>query len=1685
MNQEKLIESAVEQGGSYEVIKRRLVENAKSLSSKTENLNNARIEQFGSLKQQLLSTFNIHSENNAIPVDMAAVNGRVLIGYNVTLGMKTNTKLEDVFSLYQLKRDGDECHSEYIPLTGSLLDHPEFLRAFNGLFSYYKEARLYQFINERDALYIIFQIGKTNEDLKVFKWEKDREGHYQYVGEGSTLEVLEKTKNKFNGWVKTDRSNFVAGKFPHVSILDKLFVETIGGDLTIKIENNTDDGHGIYTEPVDNAHQNLEDADIAYIDAGESVVLRIKPFQEKDYRYFIYNSITQKVIRCDGIGMSCIQLPENHGFIFSNGYYLKSGEHKIFDIDPNYNYLTQIKSQNGEDYMYVFFNPTSRNYVLYPYSLVTKSISNPIFTNGYCLLQDGSLFVIKSHEEASRVHPIQLWRTSFLSDVEYAKMRKESVNNFYTKIGNAELVRCVSDIYTILTLVDKKEVTMSLYESIIKFSTKLVDDYHWLGQSEAFNIKEAVNALIETSVLVINEFEKVVAIQKQAKETIEAAKATQKSLISSSKVITDKDVSKYIQMLGKLKAHLGYLITIRSQRYIDVEDVAEMEEEVNQARNNVNEKLIKLLQEKTSFDYYHNEIASIEKNIAAVKKLVDLEKSETALEELISQINIVNDEINDISFKDATVVSIILDSISTVFAKLNQVKAKIKNVKKGLMSTESKLEFTAQMNLLSQTVSSSLTISDTPEKCEEQMTRVLNQIESLETKFADFEEYVNEIYKKREEVRDIFENHKDQLINEKQKRISGIVNAAELTLGSIKNKVAKIHKIEELNSYFAADSLVLKYGQFIENIKKLGDNTKADELFGKFKNIKDQSLRQLRDSQDIFEDNGNIMRMGKHRFSVNKTPVDLSMVNRDGKNFLHITSTNFYEEITNAELEALRDYYEHDVLSESRDIYRSEYLAYSVLNEAIKGASITMEDIRVAIEAKKLNEIVSNFSSTLYKEGYIKGVHDHDATLILEQLYNTYTKADTLRFNKNARIIAGVVYSTVKDQDNFKAIFKNYVFGKKVKAATGNALKFEQAVNAMVDVIKVTVDEEYSSLYRESALVLLESNELGTFAYPDVARQHYDNLKTSIPEIVNAFDMKVVGEVFDFVSIVKSYGEKINNVDYVLLAEEIAYYATVKSGKSTGVDVNTVFTIKGLIGQHGKIENGEMKIELDDLLKRASYHKDVVMPAYQKVNDIKYKMISEARKNYRIEDFKAKPLSSFVRNKLISESYLHLIGDNLAKQMGTMGEAKRTDLMGMLLLISPPGYGKTTIVEYVAQKLGLVFMKINCPSLGHSITSLDPAEATDATSRKEIEKINLAFEMGNNVMLYLDDIQHTNPEFLQKFISLCDGSRKVDGVWNGQPKTYDLKGKKFSIVMAGNPYTESGEVFKIPDMLSNRADIYNLGDMLSGQQGVFELSYIENSLTSNSVLAPLANRNLDDLYKFIENAKGSNHPLNEFDYNYSQAEAGEIVDIIKKMIKVQEVVLRVNQQYIASAGTADKYRVEPPFKLQGSYRNMNKMSEKVVSAMNDKEIETMIMDHYMGEAQTLTQGTEENLLKLKEILGYLTETEKARYEDIKKDFMRNKISGDSDMDGMSKITQQLVVMNDMMKDNAISKAQETTDVTKFSIIMEQFSQLHEQLVLLIPSKEKDLATTELLGNVSHYIGLLGKRREELKKKEGQ
>jgi hypothetical protein len=455
-------------------------------------------------------------------------------------------------------------------------------------------------------------------------------------------------------------------------------------------------------------------------------------------------------------------------------------------------------------------------------------------------------------------------------------------------------------------------------------------------------------------------------------------------------------------------------------------------------------------------------------------------------------------------------------------------------------------------------------------------------------------------------------------------------------------------------------------------------------------------------------------------------------------------------------------------------------------------------------------------------------------------------------------------------------------------------------------------------------------------------------------------------------------------------------------------------TLTGLYGQHPRIQNQTLTLRLDAFLSRLERFFTERVPRFLAYRKAKQELLDRERRRLRLDEFTPRILSSFVRNRLINEVYLPVVGDNLAKQMGAAGDAKRTDLMGLLLLISPPGYGKTTLMEYVANRLGLVFMKVNGPSLGHDVKSLDPGEAPNLTARQEVDKINLALEMGNNVMLYLDDIQHTHPELLQKFISLCDAQRRIEGVWKGKTRTYDLRGKKFCVVMAGNPYTESGDKFRIPDMLANRADTYNLGDILEGKDQIFALSYIENALTSNPALSPLSGREPTDVQKLIRMAQGEAIAITELSYPYSAAEAAEIVDVLKRLFIVQRLLLKVNLEYIASASQDDNYRTEPPFKLQGSYRNMNKVAEKVVAAHTESEIESLLDDHYAGEAQTLTTGAENNLLKIGDLRGRLTPEQAARWADIKKGFVRIKMTGGKEDDPAARVTGALGMLGEQL-----------------------------------------------------------------------
>ena len=97
------VDQAVAEGGAYEVIRGRLNEQATRLKQKTEGLNEARIAEFGQPVMDVLARVRVRTENNCIARDIVPVGDKLLFGYNVFIGLKKETKIEDVLVCFNYR----------------------------------------------------------------------------------------------------------------------------------------------------------------------------------------------------------------------------------------------------------------------------------------------------------------------------------------------------------------------------------------------------------------------------------------------------------------------------------------------------------------------------------------------------------------------------------------------------------------------------------------------------------------------------------------------------------------------------------------------------------------------------------------------------------------------------------------------------------------------------------------------------------------------------------------------------------------------------------------------------------------------------------------------------------------------------------------------------------------------------------------------------------------------------------------------------------------------------------------------------------------------------------------------------------------------------------------------------------------------------------------------------------------------------------------------------------------------------------------------------------------------------------------------------------------------------------------------------------------------------------------------
>jgi len=1606
-DKESVTNQAVAEGGSYELIQRRLSALGTDLNTHIKQLNNDRIETFGSTDMLVEARVRVRTEHNCIARDIAAIGDTLLFGYNVFLGLKRNITVADVFSLHSFKDIDGEIEIVDVSMQDTFLDHPEFTRDFNELYTYYKKTFLSHVYKQGSKLFAVFQIGERVDDIRVFRWGIDADQTVTYIDNRGERDIKQPDNFDFE-WHKVSREQQEQGKHPHFNLFDTLFVEAIGGSITLKVENNTADGKGIYSEPVDDEHQSLDDADIQYAKVGELILLKIKPYREDETRHLIFNCKTQTVLRQDAIEHACIQLPEDHGIIFPGGYYLQNGENKSFEDNAEDLQLHRvIKSPNGEDFLYIFYEPNEGQYALFGYNLITRTLQNPIYGHGQSIYESGRAIVFSAEAEPSRVHAMQIWQTPFCSE-EFAS-NQPTDNSFFGKIGNPELVRGVSDLYSVTKLISLDEPSALHFNDLVKESKLLFDKYYWLDDPALKVLHDLLKQVVTTSELVLDEFEKVASIKQNSDAIMSQAIAKLTELTKHIAVPGFDTAKQFVDNLGELAQFKGELISHKELRYVDVEEIDSMLVNLDELSQGLSQATADFLQQDQALTPYQTTITELDEAVAASESVTELKPIRQSIDELVDGLDLLNHTMMSLDIEDSRQRTRILEDISGVFSQVNRVKASADLAAKSVGSEEARAEFGARFKLLSQSVTSGLNASDTPQSCDQQLSQILIQLEDLESQFSDYDEFYSEILAKRDEIYENFEQHKQQLMDAQQRRCLNLMTAAERIIEGVVRRSQTFTDQDKLNSYFAGDPMVAKLRQLVEQLRELDDNVRADDVEAKVKNAKEQGIRSLRDKTDIYSADGSLVKIGDHQFSVNRQKLELTLLPRDNEMVLHISGTEYFENLA-PEIFADTEYlWQQSLISECNTVYRGEYLAASLLFEAESSGKAALDRLMAASKQGELLNFVRKAAEPRYQEGYDKGVHDADATLILTQLLSLRESIGLLAYPADERRLALFFFAThISDQQRNDYIhrFHNlHVMEQTFGTSSLRTQLTEELTNKLSEYVLnnawLSSDASLAATYLIQELASSKQRFVSKESSVELTRQlrtqfKHKHLESQIKSALTGCSTLEQQYQLYLAWLQAFAAHQEMSVHKDVLIEAACMMTLNDSCEFYASSAETDCVVNELLGQHETITERTLAINYQEFVTKLRQFSFEHVPAFKAFHQNKQTVIEEQRKRLRLEEFKPTALSSFVRNKLINDVYFPIIGTNLAKQIGAAGNNKRSDLMGLLLLISPPGYGKTTLIEYVASKLGMTFVKINCPSIGHDQLSLDPAQANNSTAKNEVEKINLAFEMGNNVMLYLDDIQHTNPEFLQKFISLCDGSRKVDGVWNGESKTYDMRGKKFAVVMAGNPYTESGEAFTIPDMLANRADIYNLGDTLSGREHEFSLSFIENSLTSNSYIAPLATREMDDMYKLVKMADGEPVASTELKHGYSQAEINEIVAVIQRIRKIQQTVLKANEQYIASAAQDDKYRTEPPFKLQGSYRNMNKMAEKVVPVMTDEEVEQLIADHYRGEAQTLTVGAEENLLKLAELRNIQTTEQGERWQQIKDDFVRHQNLGDSD-----------------------------------------------------------------------------------------
>lgn len=294
-----------------------------------------------------------------------------------------------------------------------------------------------------------------------------------------------------------------------------------------------------------------------------------------------------------------------------------------------------------------------------------------------------------------------------------------------------------------------------------------------------------------------------------------------------------------------------------------------------------------------------------------------------------------------------------------------------------------------------------------------------------------------------------------------------------------------------------------------------------------------------------------------------------------------------------------------------------------------------------------MEKIVRDFAAARYRDGYEKGIHDHDAALILGAIVALYKNAGELVLSPRPRapwlLTSGPTWRKTNARRGPTAWPPpvpwmpwawaplpwpppKSSFSRPWKRLTPSVLsRLSRPVPKKRPLTWPRLHaRRLKFVVSADAQALSEALE---HSLKDNPRKAFDAALESLKSAPDA----TLGLVKQAIDALALRGDLAGHAHF---ATEAAGLFLHKKFLNTSVRrVELTATVKGLLGQHDRVKDNQLNLSIDDSLARYQRHVDTFLPGYRQYQTKRTQVLSDTRQSMRLEEFKAKPLTSFVRNR--------------------------------------------------------------------------------------------------------------------------------------------------------------------------------------------------------------------------------------------------------------------------------------------------------------------------------------------------------------------------------------------------------------------------------------------------------------------